>query len=83
MESRKRPYSLTIDADGANAIGFSGGRYQWSNILYPYGEGTHHFTEVEAWEIAGALDADDGVLPLLDPRSKLYAELERFRAAVV
>lgn len=75
-------YILTIDTDGADAIAFSGYRYQWSATLESLGyatEGTHEIPEHEAWELSEAFEADTegghSYFPLLAHDSTLAENL--------
>ena len=75
-------YSLTVDADGADAITFAGYRYQWSDTLESLGydtEGIHDIPEHEAWELNDAFQADTegghGLFPSLAQDSKLAENL--------
>ena len=76
-------YTLTIDADGADAIAFSGYRYCWSKALERLLggdlEGTHELAEHEAWELNDAfekdLEGDHSYFPLLAHDSVLAENL--------
>lgn len=79
-------YRITIDDDDANAIGFSAGRYGWSDWLFTQGiteAGTHDLAEHEAWDFMDAVREDDYALPLLSPTSNLYAEIRRLESKIV
>ena len=89
MTQRNAMYTLEIDADGADAIQFSGDRYGWSDALQRLGyahEGTHEVPEHEAWEIREAIEADmeggHNAFPLLASGSALASALTDFYCGI-
>lgn len=83
-------YVLIIDADGADAITFSGYRYHWSKALESLGcdtEGIHHIPEHEAWELNDAFEADTegghGYFPSLAQDSELAQNLFSLMGEIV
>lgn len=83
-------YTLEIDASGASAIQFVGGRYAWADRLLALGyasEGTHTLQEWEAWELAEAFESDTegghSPFPVLSPHCTLYENLSRLWESIV
>lgn len=77
------PYRLTLTEADESTIAFVGNRYAWSSALLRYSAGTNSLSESEAWSIANAIDDDDALLPMLDPRSDLASELLRLLESIV
>lgn len=81
------PYRLELTAEDALTIAFVGARYAWSEALIGLAEGVCELSEVEAWAIAEAFDADtEGghtMFPMLAPNSELFAKLLSFRERIV
>jgi len=81
------PYRLELTAEDVLTIAFVGARYAWSEALIGLVEGVNEITEIDAWSIAEAFDADTegghAMFPLLAPNSELFEKLHAFRERIV
>lgn len=80
-------YTLTLTEDDVRAIGWSGGRYGWSDACRFLTTGENVLTEAEAHEIVDACyeDTEDGhsFFPCLSHSSNLSSELARLIGEIV
>lgn len=82
-------YSLRIDAEGWQAVEWTGGRYGWSSALLDLfsGPGDHRLLEWEAWQFNQACSEDEegghSPFPCLATDSQLYRALTVLRDEIV
>lgn len=77
-------YKLHITEEEMSTIDFVGYRYGWSHALQDHCVvGDNNIPEHIAWEIKDAIEEDDALFPMLDPRSSLYEKLITFWEKIV
>lgn len=80
-------YKLNLTHDDIQTIAFVGHRYCWSEALWHLDDGEHDISELEAWAIREAFEADTegghSPFPMLDPRSELADKLYRLWDSIV
>jgi hypothetical protein len=81
-------YRIQIKADEIESLAWLAARYQYAQLLYDslnQESGEIQLAEHEAWEFQECVDSqvDGGYMPCLDPRSRLYQNIQDFLSSIV